>query len=92
MKTFEINGAEYTVEPCTAICLADGLEESKRQDALFVEKIAEYGEEKWRAVVFNCWKINDLNSNADFQEMLDDSSAWESNQEVLETVRQTEQR
>lgn len=87
MKNFEINGTEYTVEPCTAICLEDGLNESKRQNALFVEKITEYGEEKWQAVVFNCWQIDNLNSNADFQEMCADSSAWESDWEVLETVR-----
>lgn len=87
MKNFEINGTEYTVEPCTAICLEDGLNESKRQNALFVEKVTEYGEEKWQAVVFNCWQIDNLNSNANFQEMCADSSAWESDWEVLETVR-----
>lgn len=56
MKTFEINGTEYTVEPCTAICAADAGDESKRQEALCVTNecnIAEYMDNDTREAVHN---------------------------------------
>ena len=96
MKTFKISGTEYTVEPCTAICSfdiehdEDGepiYSDARRQEALFVEAITEYGEEKWAAVVFDCWEMRYLNSDADFLEMWEDSSAWETDWEVLNTVK-----
>ena len=81
MKTFEINGTEYSVETCTAICGADLGDESKRQDALLVS--SEDGGEKFEFVVFG-WEMPE--TSEDFSDMCDDSSAWESDWEVLETV------
>ena len=82
MKTFEIDGTEYTVETCTAICSADLGDESKRQDALLVS--SDNGGEKSEFVVFG-WEMPE--TSEDFSDMCDDSSAWESEWEVLETVR-----
>ena len=82
MKTFEINGTEYTVEACTAICGADLGDESKRQDAILVT--SENGGEKSEFVVFG-WEMPE--TDEDFSDMCDDSSAWESDHEVLKTVR-----
>ena len=81
MKTFEINGTEYSVEICTAICGADLGDESKRQDALLVS--SENGGEKFEFVVFG-WEMPETSEG--FADMCDDSSAWESDWEVLETV------
>lgn len=50
MKVFNIDGTEYAVESCTAICAADGGDESKRQDALLVS--SEHDGEKLEEVVF----------------------------------------
>lgn len=82
MKTFEINGTEYTLEPCTAICCADLVDESKRQEALLVS--SESDGEKSEFVVFG-WEMPETAGN--FSDMCDDSSAWESDHEVLDTVK-----
>ena len=82
MKTFEINGTEYTVESCTAICGSDLGDESKRQDAILVT--SENGGEKFEFVVFG-WEMPE--TAADLSDMCDDSSAWESDHEVLDTVK-----
>ena len=82
MKTFEINGTEYTVETCTAICSADMNDENRRQDALLVS--SENGGEKSKFVVFG-WEMPETTEN--FSDMCDDSSAWESDHEVLDTVK-----
>ena len=81
MKTFEINGTEYTVEACTAICGADMSDESKRQDALFVS--SESGGETVEFVVFG-WEMPE--TSEDFSDMCDDSVAWESNCVALKTA------
>ena len=82
MKTFEINGTEYTVESCTAICGSDLGDESKRQDAILVT--SENGGEKFEFVVFG-WEMPE--TAEDLSDMCDDSSAWESDHEVLDTVK-----
>ena len=82
MKTFEINNTEYTMESCTAICGSDLGDESKRQDAILVT--SENGGEKSEFVVFG-WEMPE--TSEDFSDMCDDSSAWESDWEVLETVK-----
>ena len=82
MKTFAINGAEYTVNPCTAICGADMGDESSRQDALFVS--SENGGEKSEFVVFG-YEMPETDEN--FRDMCDDPSAWESDQDVVDTVK-----
>lgn len=82
MKTFEINGTEYTVEACTAICGADMSDENRRQDALFVS--SENGGETVEFVVFG-WEMPE--TSEDFSDMCDDSIAWESDWEVLNTVK-----
>lgn len=82
MKIFKVYGTEYNVEPCTAICGADMGDESKRQAALLVS--SESNGEKSEFVVFG-WEMP---AAADgFADMCDDSSAWESDWEVLGTVR-----
>lgn len=80
MKTFKVNGKEYEIRACTAICDADHRDESKRQEALLVicheEETSEY-------VVFGY----DMPETTDgFLSMCEDEYAWESDFEVLETV------
>ena len=82
MKTFEINNTEYTVESCTAICGSDLGDDSKRQDAILVT--SENGGEKSEFVVFG-WEMPE--TAEDLSDMCDDSSAWESDHEVLDTVK-----
>lgn len=94
-KTFHIEDNEYTVKPCTAIAYCD-LEwnvndepiynEEARQNALFVEKIAPAGEERVQAVVFCDWKLDALETDEDFAAMCEDSWAWESDYETLDSV------
>ena len=82
MKQFEINGIEYTVEDCTAICGADCGDESKRQDALLVS--SERDGEKFEEVVFGY----DMPENEEgFHDMCDDSAAWETDAAVIASVR-----
>lgn len=77
MKTFNINGTEYTVEICTAICGADRGDESKRQDALLVS--SERDGEMFNDVVFGC-EMPDTEEN--FLDICADYAAWESVGEV----------
>lgn len=81
MKTFEMNGTEYTLEPCTAICGADLGDESKRQDAILVS--SENSGERTEFVVFG-WEMPE--TSEDFSDMCDEPGAWESDWEVLNTV------
>lgn len=81
MKTFTINDTEYTVTACTAVASCD-LCSGSRQASLLIENTADSGE-KFQYVVFGY----DMPETADdFADMCDDSSAWESDYEVLETV------
>lgn len=82
MKQFEINGIEYTVESCTAICGADLGDEGKRQDALLVS--SERDGEKFEEVVFG-YEMPETEEN--FRDMCEDYAAWESDVEVLGTIR-----
>ena len=82
MKIFIINDIKYTVQPCTAICMADQADESNRQKALLVSN--EANGEKFDFVVFG---YDMPETDEDFLYMSDDTSAWENDWEVLETVR-----
>lgn len=82
MKTFIINDIKYTVQPCTAICMADQADESNRQKALLVSN--EANGEKFDFVVFG---YDMPETDDDFLCMSDDPGAWESDWEVLETVK-----
>ena len=82
MKQFEINGIEYTVEDCTAICAADCGDESKTQDALLVS--SERDGEKFEEVVFG-YEMPETEEN--FLDMCDDSAAWETDTAVIASVR-----
>lgn len=82
MKIFCINGTEYAVEICAAICAADGGDESKRQDALLV-----YGErdgEKFEEVVFGYDMPETVEA---FRDMCADYAAWESDCAVICTAQ-----
>lgn len=82
-EVFTVDGADYTVEPCTAICYAELGDESKRQDALLVT--SELNGEKCEYVVFGWLMPEDYDA---FCEMCDLSpGAWESDWEVLASVR-----
>ena len=79
-KTFTINNTKYTVTNCTAVAACD-LDTGDRQDALLV--VSYDNGEKFDRVVFGY----DMPETAeDFADMCDDSSAWESAADVLETV------
>lgn len=81
MKTFEIDGTNYAIEPCTAICMADGGDESKRQGALLVSN--ECNGELFKYVVFGY----DMPETVEqFADICADPGAWESSQEVLGTA------
>lgn len=82
MKTFTINDIKYTVQPCTAICMADQADESNRQKALLISN--EANGEKFDFVVFG---YDMPETDGDFLCMSDDPGAWESDWEVLETVK-----
>ena len=82
MKQFEINGIEYTVESCSAICGADLGDEGKRQDALLVS--TERDGEKFEEVVFG-YEMPETEEN--FLDMCDDSAAWETDAAVIASVR-----
>lgn len=82
MKTFEINGIEYMVAPCTAICMADGGDERKRQDALLVS--SEYNGELFENIVFGY----DMPETAEtFADMCAEPGAWESDCTVISTAQ-----
>ena len=83
-KTFTVEGTEYTVEDITAIATCAGeYSEDKRQNALLVTNVADSGE-KIEYVVFGYDMPDDEN---DFSDMCEDSNAWDSDWETLETVK-----
>ena len=83
-KTFTVERTEYTVEDITAIATCAGeYSEDFRQNALLVTNMADSGE-KIEYVVFGY----DMPENDDdFYDMCEDSDAWDSNWETLETAR-----
>lgn len=79
--TFKINGSEYTIEPCTAICTADTRDESKRQETLIVS--CEQNDELFEYVVFGY----DMPETVEqFADMCADPGAWESDYTVVGTA------
>ena len=83
-KTFTVEGTEYTVEDITAIATCVGeYSEDFRQNALLVTNMADSGE-KIEYVVFGYDMPEDED---DFSNMCEDSDAWDSDYETLETVR-----
>lgn len=82
MKIFNINGTEYAVEICTAICAADGGDESKRQDALLV--YSERDGEKFEEVVFGYDMPEAVEA---FRDMCEDFAAWESDCTIIRTAQ-----
>lgn len=72
-KTFELNGIEYAITPCTAIAECDEGNESARQAALLVIAKSESGETV-EHIVF-VWELPE--TAEDFSDMCDDFSAWE---------------
>ena len=83
-KTFTVEGIEYTVEEITAIATGAGeYTEADRQYALLVTNVADSGE-KIEYVVFG---FNMPEDEDDFSDMCEDSDAWDSDCETLETVR-----
>lgn len=72
----------YTVETCTAIAV--GIDDEKRQDALLVTRAdEEYGSEKFEQIVFG-WTMPE--DDEGFAAMCEDSGAWSSDWDDLETV------
>ena len=83
-KIFTVEGTEYTVEDITAIATCAGEHgEEMRQNALLVTNTADSGE-KIEYVVFG-WAMPE--NEDDFSDMCEDSDAWDSNWETLETVK-----
>ena len=82
-KTFTYEGREYTIKEVTAIADCDDYDEEYRQDALLVTSVADSGE-KIEYVVFG-WVMPE--NDDDFSDMCEDSNAWDSDWETLETVR-----
>lgn len=85
MKSFEkeitVDGIEYNIKKVSAIACCD-LADKIRQDALLVQYTNEYGE-NIASVVFGFEMPDD---EAAMRDMLDESSAWEFDWEVLESV------
>ena len=83
-KTFTVEGTEYTVEEITAIATCAGeYNEDDRKNAIIVTNMTDSGE-KIEYVVFGY----DMPENEDdFSDMCEDSDAWDSDCETLETVR-----
>ena len=73
MKVFNIDGTEYTIEDCTAICAADCGDESKKQEALRVS--CKRGNEKFEQVVFG---YNMPETVEAFRDVCEDYAARES--------------
>lgn len=87
-KTFIRDNKEYTVTPCTAIALTIG--DTERQNAVHVscayyDDETGYSSEKDEYVVFG-WTADMLEDEEDFDSMCEDSMAWDSDCETLETV------
>lgn len=81
MKKFEIEGYCYDVKKCTAVAYCD-MDTMQKQDALLVTTIR--NGEKIQHVVFG---YDMPETSEEFAEMCEDSTAWESDYEVLKTVR-----
>lgn len=81
-RTFIVNNTEYTVEEITAVAACNEGNEDYRQSALLVTSM--YGPEKIEEVVFG---FDMPESDEDFAQMCSESDAWDSDYEVLETVR-----
>lgn len=79
-KTFTISNTEYTVTTCTAIAVT--ADDTTRQNALLIENTADSGE-MFQHIVFG-YEMPE--SDEDFEYMADDSRAWSSADEDLNTV------
>lgn len=79
-KTFTIANVKYTVVACTAVASCD-METADRQEALLV--VGCMNGEKIEQVVFG-YEMPE--TAEDFAAMCEDSSAWESDWEVIESV------
>lgn len=86
MKQFIIEGTEYAVTECTAIASCDVDETRTRQNALHVVSYSDGGE-RFDFVVFG-WEMNWLETEEDFLKMSEESSAWESDYTVIETIEE----
>ena len=84
-KTFIFDGTVYAVTTCTAIAYCD-LDTGDRQNALLIENTADSGE-KFQKV---CFGYDMPYTTEDFADMCEDTSAWESDHEVLATVLERE--
>lgn len=80
-KTFSIDSTKYTVIEVTAIASCD-MDTADRQNALLV--VNYLNGEKFEKVVFG-YELPE--TEEDFEDMCSDSNAWESDCEVLKTVR-----
>lgn len=80
-KTFTIDNTEYSVTTCTAIPACE-LDNGSIEEALLVENAADSGE-TFQFVVFGYEMPETVE---DFEDMCEDSCAWESDSEVLATV------
>ena len=80
-KTFTVNNADYTVIEVTAVASCD-MDTGDRQDALLV--VNTQNGEKVEKVVFG-YEMPE--TTEDFLDMCDDYNAWDSDYEVLETVK-----
>jgi hypothetical protein len=80
-KTFTIDNNKYTVIEVTAVASCD-METADRQNALLV--INYQNGEKFEKVVFG---YDMPETTEDFNDMCGDSGAWESDSEVLATVK-----
>lgn len=78
-KTFIFHNISYTVRTCTAIAASIG--DTERQNALLVT--SRNNGEKAEFVVFG-WEMPE--DDETFAEMCEDTYAWDSNHETLETV------
>lgn len=82
-KSFTLNDKNYLVREVSAVagCVLDTRE---RQDALLVTNKGYTSSEKFDYVVFG-WSMPE--TEEDFAEMCEDSSAWESDEKVIKTVQ-----
>ena len=80
-KTFTVNNTDYTVIEVTAVASCD-MDTGDRQDALLV--VNTQNGEKVEKVVFG-YEMPE--TAEDFLDMCDDYNAWDSDYEVLETVK-----
>ena len=85
-KTFTRDGVEYTVTPCTAVALFDIHEDGtydpiNRQDALRV--VSHINGEEFEYIVFG---YDMPETEQDFDDMAENTSAWECDHAVLDTV------